>query len=59
MQGLVSDQVFAHETMVSPKWIDEWVAANWIAPVLCFGRLCYYDRAALEQLVANLNIFET
>ena len=57
MQGLVSDQVFAHETMVSPKWIDKWVAANRIAPVLCFGRVRYYDRAALEQVVANLNIF--
>ncbi len=59
LQGLVSDQVFAHETLVSPRWIDEWVAANRIAPVLCFGRLCYYDRTELEQVAASLDILDT
>jgi len=59
LQGLVSDRGFAQETMVSPRWIERWVAANWIAPVLNFDRVQYFDRAELERLVATLNIFET
>ena len=58
LQGLVTDRAFAHETLISPGLISKWVASGWIEPKLDFGYVQFFDRAALEHLVASLNIFE-